>query len=87
MVQGQEPTIPSNSFDVQYTINEYTMIHKNEFLKEYEGCMLVFLTEGGDYKQLWNMLGIIIDPHSKDNSSQMPIASHIKAASALILCP
>ncbi|PHT85547.1 Eukaryotic translation initiation factor isoform 4E-2 [Capsicum annuum] len=34
LVQGHEPTIPSNSFDVQYTINEYTMMHKDGFLKE-----------------------------------------------------
>ena len=34
----------SNSFDVQYTINNYTIMHKDEFLKDYGGCMLVFLT-------------------------------------------
>ena len=44
LVQGHETTIPSNSFDVRYTINEYTMMHKDGFLKEDRGCMLVFLT-------------------------------------------
>ncbi|PHT72886.1 hypothetical protein T459_23671 [Capsicum annuum] len=36
LIQGHEPTIPSNSFDMRYTINEYTMMHKDGFFKEDE---------------------------------------------------